>query len=177
MLEEDPMDPIMIITDNLLDIQPSIPERHTVRAVLCEGKKILLMFSEADQMVGIPGGGLGFDESKLDGLYREMQEEIGARKVRIIEHLGYVEEFRISRSLNGQPIKVISDYYLVETEEFSANALARHEQEMGLKAVWMTFDEAIRINEAGIERSSDKRITFYHTQTEMLKYLKDRLCD
>ncbi|MBN2696879.1 MAG: NUDIX domain-containing protein [Bacilli bacterium] len=166
------MKPILIITDNQADIPPKIASREAVRGVIVKDGKILLMYSEMDRMYGTPGGGVGLDESKLDALYRELSEEVGAKKVRIISHLGLVEEIRASRSQMGKPFRILSDYYHIEILESSVNSLEQHEEEMGLVPMWMDIDEAIKTNLSELETFSKSRINFYHAQTEVLKYIK-----
>lgn len=167
------MKPLMVITDALLDIPPKIQTREAVRAIIIHAGKILLMYSKKDQMVGTPGGGITFNESKLDALYRELLEETGANKVRILEYIGDTEEIRESRSLN-KPIRILTGYYLVEVLEFANASLEEHEEEMGLEPKWMNIDEAIQMNEHIIGGLSQNKITFYYTQTEILKMMKNR---
>ncbi len=164
----------MIITDSLIEIPPKIQTRNVVRAVAIKDKQILLMFSEQDKMYGTPGGGVILDEGLLDTLKRELQEETGAIKAKIISHIGNVEEIRESMSVPGQTIRIISDYYQVEVLEFTTPNLEEYEEEMGLIPMWVGIDEAISTNTAQIESADDGKITFYHTQTEVLKYIKNR---
>jgi ADP-ribose pyrophosphatase YjhB (NUDIX family) len=111
-------------------------------------------------------------ESKLDTLYRELREEVGATQVKIIEHLGTTEEIRASRSAYGQVVRIVSDYYHVDVLHFSSAKLEEHEEEMGLVATWIGIDEAIARNEAAIAAGNEQKLTFYSTQTAMLKHIK-----
>ena len=166
------MDPFLIITDNKASIPPKIASREAVRAIIVKDDMILLMYSETDKMYGTPGGGIILDESKLDALYRELREEVGARKTRIIRHIGQVEEIRSSRSHMGRPFRILSDYYHVEILEFQGNSLEQHEEEMGLKPKWVSIGEAIMTNETQLDASTKTSINFYTTQTEVLKYIR-----
>ncbi len=168
------MKPFMIITDSLVEIPPKIQTRNVVRAVAIKDEQILLMYSKRDKMYGTPGGGVILDEGLLDTLKRELQEETGAKKAKIISHLGNVEEIRESMSLPGQTMRIISDYYQVEILELATPTLEEYEQEMGLIPMWVGIDKAISRNTAQLESMDDGKITFYHTQTEVLKYLKNR---
>lgn len=165
--------PIMVVTDTLVDIPPRIQTREVVRGVMIRDNLILLMFSKKDQMYGTPGGGITLNESKLDTLYRELLEEVGAQKVKIIEHLGSTEEIRESRSLL-KPMKILTDYYHVEVLEFADSKLEDHEEEMGLEPMWICIDDAISQNETKLAQLNQTQITFYYTQTKMLRYIKDR---
>ena len=168
------MNPILTMIDNSVEIPPKMPNRDAVRAVIVSEGKILLMFSERDRMYGTPGGGITLNESKLDTLYRELLEEVGAHKVRIVEHLGQTEEIRESRSLLGKPIKIVSDYYHVEVLEFIHASLEEHEEEMGLVPTWVEIDRAIQTNETVLSSLSSEKLNFFHAQTAILKVIKDR---
>jgi len=168
------MDPLMVITDSLVEIPPKIAVRDVVRGIILRDGSILLMFSQKDQMYGTPGGGITLNESKLDTLHRELLEEIGAKQVKIIEHLGVVEEIRESRSSFGKVLRIVSDYYHVDVLQFISTRLEEHEEEMGLIPMWVKIDEAIRQNEQVMQSLKQPKITFYYTQTEMLKYIKSR---
>ncbi|MBU1144940.1 MAG: NUDIX domain-containing protein [Firmicutes bacterium] len=168
------MKPLMVITDTLVEIPPKIQTRETVRAIIVRDGFILLMFSKIDQMYGIPGGGIALNESKLDTLYRELLEEVGAVKIKIVEYLGVTEEIRESRSLRGKPVKILSDYYHVEVTDFMEKSLEDHEEEMGLEPMWVDIDAAISKNEMTLLSLKQPKITFYYSQTAMLKYIKNR---
>lgn len=168
------MKPLMVITDTLVKIPPKIDSREAVRAIILHDGLILLMYSEKDQMYGTPGGGIILNESKLDTLYRELLEEVGAKSVKILEYAGYTEEIRESRSLEGKVLKIISYYYVVDVLHFISSSLEEHEEEMGLVPTWTNIDTAITQNLKILENYNDARINFYSTQTEMLKYIKSR---
>ena len=168
------MDPLMVITDSLVEIPPKITAREVVRAVVIRENLILLMFSQQDQMYGTPGGGITLGESKLDTLHRELQEEIGANQVKILEYLGYTDEIRESRSLYGKVVNIISDYYHVDVLHFISSKLEEHEEEMGLIPMWVKIDDAIRQNQKILSGLKLQKINFYYSQTEMLKYIKSR---
>ncbi|HAQ57274.1 MAG TPA: hypothetical protein DCR44_07780 [Acholeplasmatales bacterium] len=168
------MNPFIVVNDALVDIPPKIVTRDVVRAIILRQNQILLMYSEKDHMYGTPGGAMTLGESKLDTLYRELLEEIGATQVKIIEHLGSTEEIRESRSLYGAVVRVVSDYYHVDVLQFSESKLEEHEEEMGLVPVWIGLDEAIARNAAIIAGLGEQKLCFYHTQTAVLKYMKGR---
>ncbi|MDD3123046.1 MAG: NUDIX domain-containing protein [Candidatus Izemoplasmatales bacterium] len=165
--------PLMVVNDTSVEIPPKIQTREVVRAIMIADGKILLMFSNRDQMYGTPGGGITLGESKLDTLYRELLEEVGAQKIKIIENIGSTEEIRLSRSLL-KPMKILTDYYHVEVLDFADSSLEEHEEDMGLEPMWVLIDEAIKRNEMQLDFLRPSNITFYYTQTKMLKYIKDR---
>jgi len=167
------MNRLLLITGNLVDIPPKINTREDVRAIILNNGKILLMYSNTDQMYGTPGGGITLNESKLDTLYRELLEEVGGINVKIVEHLGQTEEIRLSRRQN-KPVNILTDYYHVDIQDYVNSSLEEHEEEMGLEPKWVSIDEAIRQNVSIMKSINDKFITFFYTQTEILKVVKDR---
>ena len=167
------MKPFYILIDNSVEIPPKIQTREAVRALIIHQNQVLLMFSERDHMFGTPGGGITLNESKLDTLYRELLEEVGAKQIRVVESLGQTEEIRESRSMK-QPVKIISDYYHVEVLEYIHESLAEHEEEMGLKPMFVSLDQAIQNNEQILQEKNFEKLNFYHTQTAILKYIKQR---
>jgi ADP-ribose pyrophosphatase YjhB (NUDIX family) len=168
------MQPFVVLIDNLVEIPPKIQSREAVRAIIISNNQILLMYSKEDMMYGTPGGGITLNESKLDALYRELLEEVGAKQVKIIDQLGQTEEIRESRSMYGAVIKIISDYYYIEVLEFITEHVEDHIEEMGLLPRWVTIDEAILQNETMLKKLNTEKLNFYHTQTETLKYVKNR---
>ena len=171
---ENPMKPLMLLTDTLVAIPPKIDTREVVRAIITHNGLILLMYSGKDQMYGTPGGGITLNESKLDTLYRELLEEVGAKQVKIIESCGFTEEIRESRSLQGKVLRIVSYYYQVEVKHFISANLEEHEEEMGLVPMWTNIDDAITQNQKTLAVLNDPKLSFYYTQTEMLKYIKSR---
>ena len=168
------MDPLMVITDSLVEIPPKISAREVVRAIVIRDNLILLMYSQKDQMYGTPGGGIILNESKLDTLHRELEEEVGANQIKILEYLGFTDEIRESRSLYGKVVNIVSDYYHVDVLHFISAKLEEHEEEMGLIPMWVNINEAIAQNQRILSSLNLPKITFYYTQTEMLKYIKSR---
>lgn len=168
------MDPLMIITDSLVEIPPKIAVKEVVRGVSVHDGLILLMYSQRDQMYGTPGGGIILNESKLDTLHRELLEEVGAKQIKVLEHLGFTEEIRESRSSLGKVVKIVTDYYRVDVLQFISASLEEHEEEMGLIPMWVKIDDAIRQNGEILRSLNQQKITFYYTQTEILKYVKSR---
>jgi len=68
--------------------------RHAARGIVQKNEQILLLFTEHYNDFSFPGGGVDPGEDLAMGLHRELEEETGARDIRILEHLGFIEEFR-----------------------------------------------------------------------------------
>lgn len=57
--------------------------RRAARGIVIRDKSILLLFTERYNDFSFPGGGVADGENLIEGLYRELEEETGARNVRV----------------------------------------------------------------------------------------------
>ncbi len=152
--------------------------RKCVRGIILKDDRILLMYSSRDNMYGTPGGVIMMNETKYDALHRELLEEVGAFEINILKNIGSTYELRKSRSYNGEPIRIESDYYLIDVLTFTDNALESHEEDMGLIPLWVKIDEAIRHNQKQLANyKAYGNISFYHTQTDILSFIKEHLIE
>ncbi|MBE0695564.1 MAG: NUDIX domain-containing protein, partial [Anaerolineaceae bacterium] len=62
--------------------------REAVRAVIVDGRRILMIYSRRHGDYKFPGGGVGKGESPAQAVIREVREEAGADVVRVGERLG-----------------------------------------------------------------------------------------
>lgn len=63
--------------------------RHTVRALIVRNKKLLLVTGYDADFYWSPGGGIEKNESHLDALTRELDEELGVNIVNSQHYLSY----------------------------------------------------------------------------------------
>ena len=63
--------------------------RHTVRALVVRKKKLLLVTGYDADFYWSPGGGIEKNESHLDALTRELEEELGVNIVYPQHYLSY----------------------------------------------------------------------------------------
>lgn len=61
----------------------AILTRRAARGIVLREKSILLLFTERYNDFSFPGGGVADGENLIDGLCRELEEETGARNVRV----------------------------------------------------------------------------------------------
>ena len=83
-------------TPNVADV--AWKDRPTVKAVLFnEANEIALIGNKVNDYFLLPGGGVEGNESVLDGIIRECQEETGC-EIEIQNALGKTEDFRLRDS-------------------------------------------------------------------------------
>ncbi|MDA8622445.1 NUDIX domain-containing protein, partial [Psychrosphaera sp.] len=74
------------------DLNGSIFTRQATRAIVINGEKILLLYTQRYDDFSLPGGGIDKNESQLDGLIRELKEETGAQAISNIKEFGLYRE-------------------------------------------------------------------------------------
>ena len=88
-----------------------------------------------------PGGGKKENETHLEGVIREVEEEIGY-KTSLIQEIGIVEDYY-------NPIfrKNINHYYLLKIEEKTRQEFESYGDTFIKGVVWVSIDEAISLYE------------------------------
>ena len=79
--------------------------RHNARAIIIRNKKLLLVTGHDENYYWTPGGGVENDESVLDALHRELQEELGIKATSAMYYMSYSFEEKNKKS----------DIFMVET--------------------------------------------------------------
>lgn len=88
-----------------------------------------------------PGGGKKDNESLLEGVIREVEEEIGY-KTSFIQEIGIVEDY-----YNPIYRKNINHYYLLKIKEKTSQQFESYGDLFIKGVVWVSIDEAIRLYE------------------------------
>ena len=134
------------------DSAPELRLREATRAVLLdESDSILLVkyiFPSGVQRWGTPGGGLHPGESHLDGLHRELHEELGLHDAPIGPHIwDRIHVFPMISGEDGQRDR----FFLVRVARFDPVPTIGWEQmraEFVHDARWWSLDEIDRTDEA-----------------------------
>lgn len=131
--------------------------RTTIRAIIYNDDKLLMVYSHQFKDYTFPGGGMKIDEDHLSALKREIKEELGANQVSNIKPYGYIEEKRFGLSTQPTVYLQTSYYYFAEVSEFGEQALADREKVHGVEPVWITIDKAIEQNKLSMHTYKHKR--------------------
>ncbi|MCD4827417.1 MAG: NUDIX domain-containing protein [Acholeplasmataceae bacterium] len=121
--------------------------RTTVRAVIIDDDhQVLMVYSKLYDDYTFPGGGLKEDEDKIKALKRELREELGARKITILQNLGSIEEVKYGLFDKSSIYLQTSIYYVVKIESTGKQKLEYREKMHGIKPTWKHIDFVIEHN-------------------------------
>jgi len=141
------------IMKNLLTIDEknydsSLPEikRVAVRGIFSIDNKIVFIEGDSGELK-IPGGGIEENESDLQALCREVQEETGyIVKPESVKAFGEIIERRLA-SYESMIWNQINRIYFCQVEETVSDCnYSEHEKELGYKLVYYTLEEALEHN-------------------------------
>ncbi len=159
---------IKIFVEENYDISWRRTEREAVRAVILRGNKIALVRSKKEGYYKFPGGGIEADETHVEAVIRETEEETGLQvKPGSVKELGIVREIR--KGLYGEEIfDQTSYYYLAEAlDEVKEQKLDQYEQDLGYELVWEDLKRAYEIN---MELGKKYDTSFIIRESYMLEY-------
>jgi 8-oxo-dGTP pyrophosphatase MutT (NUDIX family) len=122
--------------------------REAVRAIIPQGRKLLLIYSPRNGSYKFPGGGVEEGETKEEALVREIQEECGATVLKIENEFGQIIEYDFPIERDYDVFMMTSTYYFCQVDaRLGVQHLDRYEQNLGFRPVWVNIDEAIHTNQ------------------------------
>jgi len=134
--------------------------RLSTRAIVLDGSKILLLYTERYEDYSLPGGGLNEGESPEEGLRRELTEETGAKNIRDLKAFGRYEEYRPWYKDDFDIVYMISYCYSCSIDkELDAPQYESYEKANGMRPVWIELDEAINHNLKTLQQSQKKGLS------------------
>lgn len=153
-----------------------ILERQAVRAVILDGKQLLLLYTQRYDDYSFPGGGVDAGESPEQGLAREVREETGAAELRIGRYLGYGDEHRPARGPEHDVLFMRSHFYLCQAARILGDAAPEsYELSNGMVPRWIGIADAIAHNEAVLQGKPSHMGMSIHRETLMLKYVAEKV--
>lgn len=161
-----------IIHPSIENLEDHIYERIAARAIIRKDNKILLLYTKHYDDYSFPGGGVDLHEDILEGLKRELKEEIGAVSYEIIKELGTIEEYRPYAYDGYLCMHMVSYYYECElTGPLQAPELEQYEIKNGMVSKWVDLKEAIDHNEGLLKCKPDSMGYSVERETFVLKML------
>jgi len=136
-----------IIEDGLIE-NGTIKERKTVRAIITnQQNEVLLVYSKLFEDYTFPGGGIKDQETDIDCLKRELNEEIGAIDISIFEPLFSIDELRYGVKGSDNVYLQNSIYYRCQIHKMGNQNLQGRELLHGITPMWVSIDKALSQNE------------------------------
>lgn len=165
-----------IVHPALSSIQGRVFRRLAARAIVQRNEQILLLFTERYNDFSFPGGGLDEGENVIAGLKRELEEETGAREVKVGQYFGYVEEYRPYQKPQYDVMHMTSHFYRCEiARQLESARMEMHEIANGMRPMWVNLADAISHNEAVMHRQERSMGQSIQRETFMLKKVESDL--
>jgi len=164
----------VLITMNQPDVKMNgkALERHAVKGIATNEGKLLMLLSEANGDYKFPGGGQKAEETDLETLVREFSEECGIDGVSIVTEFGSVVENNKARDEGIDVFRMTNSYYICNAGSiFGAQNLDAYEEEIKLRPVWVTVEDAIKANESVLV--SDNCPAWVARETQVLKLINE----
>lgn len=123
---------------DLPEDQSNIRVRESARAILFNKENLMpLMFVSTDGYHKLPGGGIKKGEDKMEALFRECREEVGA-EIEVSGEIGKVFEYRSEWAMKQTSYCYYGKIISIGTPNFTERELAKEFQ-----VEWVTLEEAI----------------------------------
>lgn len=159
------------VIDSKIDIHQPHEKREVVRGVAIKGKEVLVVYPKDELIYGIPGGGIEAHETHLDALKREMNEEVGAEEIKVLNYLGKMTSYR--KKYDSHEIFVPTHHlYLIDILSYGLQNLITYEADLGLSFRFVDIDDVIETNEKAIKKRNQEYLDFYTNQTVLFKVIK-----
>ncbi|MBQ7990899.1 MAG: NUDIX domain-containing protein [Ruminococcus sp.] len=132
--------------------------RPSARGIIFRDGRIAVIYSRRYKYCKLPGGGIEDGEDNITAMIREVREETGLIvKGDTVREFGYVH--RIQKGKH-EPVFIQDNYYyFCEVEDRQEETeLSQNEKEADFVPVFITLDEAIRINEEYAEHNDNTMI-------------------
>ncbi len=167
----------IIIEDATKDLEIT-KHRTTIRAIIYENQKLLMVYSKDFNDYTFPGGGLKKDEDHIDALKRELKEELGANDVYDIIPYGYIEEKRFGLDAHIDEVYLqTSYYYQCKIRDIGSQNLNAREEKHGAEPIFVTLEDAIKTNQEAIRTNHHHKgmQTVLPREIIVLKDIKEHL--
>jgi 8-oxo-dGTP pyrophosphatase MutT (NUDIX family) len=153
----------------------NINHREAVRAVILKGNYILMVHTNKGDYK-FPGGGANKGESHAQTLKREVKEETGYILNNVKDRIGVFTERKLDNYEENSIFEMVSHYYLCEiSDDKTGQQLDDYESELDFQPVWISMDEAIRLNEEIINNHSIDKNSWIYRETKVLRAIKESI--
>ena len=165
-----------ILTMDAHDYPADLKEirRFAARAVIFIGDRLLLTENDFGE-VKLPGGGIEPGEDDVQALILEVREETCCAVIPAsIYPFGEIEEKRLSQREDAVWHQTSRVYFCaVESAHFGECSYSKEEKRLGFRPVTYTLEEAIRKNEAMLDREG--KHTYNQREYQTLLLIREQL--
>ena len=164
----------------------NVYKRITARGIILDGEDILLMYTKRFDDYSFPGGGIGKDESLIEGVIREISEETGAKNIKVLSEYGIYDEIKPTnkilkthaKAIKYDYINMISHFFICSVDrELGIAKLEDYELRNGMDARWINIYEAIKYNEDAIQNQHEFTDLYIDRELFMLKLVAKELVE
>lgn len=161
-----------LVHPDLATREGRILRRHAARGIVLREEKILLLFTERYNDFSLPGGGVDENEDIQIALKRELEEETGARDIRVQSHYGFIEEYRPHWKPEYDLMHMTSHFYVCEVAaELAEVRMESYEIANGMKPLWISVEEAMNHNRQVMSRQEQSMGQSIQRETFMLEQI------
>ncbi|MBE0486143.1 NUDIX domain-containing protein [Marinobacter sp.] len=165
-----------LVHPELVSREGRVLRRHAARGIVLREEKILLLFTERYNDFSLPGGGIDEGEDITIALARELEEETGARDVRVKQHYGFIEEYRPHWKPEYDLMHMTSHFFVCDVAAKLAEVrMESYEIANGMKPVWVSVDEAMQHNRQVMARQETSMGQSIQRETFMLEKISREL--
>ncbi|MDO9624087.1 MAG: NUDIX domain-containing protein [Pseudomonas sp.] len=153
-------------------------KRQAARGIVLREAQILLLFTERYNDFSFPGGGVDPGEDIVTGLRRELEEETGAREIKVLRNYGFIEEYRPYWKPEYDLMHMTSHFFVCDiATHLQPVRMESHELANGMRPLWVNLHEAIAHNQAVMQRQEKTMGQSIQRETFMLNKVAVELLD
>lgn len=153
----------------------AVLERVAARGVVLRDRQLLLLYTARYDDYSLPGGGVDAGEDVRAALCRELEEETGARNVRVVAEFGRIDEARPHWGAHDA-MRMQSFVYVCTVDDvLDAPRMEDYEHANGMRPVWIDVDEAIVHNRGTMARAEAAMGLSIERETRLLQCIVDEL--
>jgi 8-oxo-dGTP pyrophosphatase MutT (NUDIX family) len=161
-----------LVHPSLQSTSGRIAERIATRAIVLQGFEILMLYTRRYNDYSFPGGGVDSNEDLMACLQRELEEETGAKGIKIMHYYGHVDEYRPHHKSDFDLLFMRSHFYVCRADrELGTAAMESYEVANGMTALWLDIRQAIAHNEQVIANNASSMGLSIQRETLMLKHV------
>jgi 8-oxo-dGTP diphosphatase len=150
--------------------------RLAVRAIIVQGRQLLMIYSPKNGDYKFPGGGIDPGETDHEALTREIREEAGAQICGEIREFGQVIEYGLPFEPGYDLFLMTSSYYLCQVHpQFGVQHLDDYEKDLAFRPTWVDIDEAIQTNLSVLQNDTLQNPLWTQRETFVLGLIKQEL--